>query len=376
MFAWTQSTWESDLLKKRICYISPWSIHSYRWLEAFYQKGYDLSFITDTSAWIAPRPPEMPVHIFPTLDKYNLERLAPNMFGVTKVLRKTQPDFVHVHVYPHYGLLVMLNRFPFVLTSWGLEVLLLSRLSFLRRALSKTVARHARRITVDAQCLKDIWVSLGVPGDKIDVIPFGVDADVFSPEVDGRGVRKKLNIEEDDISVISTRPLYNHHYNVECLIRAIPLVLRRHKNVTFVVKGVGPLEDYLKSLAEELHVYEHVRFVGLVPYREIARYLVASDIYVSTSYFDSTSVSLLEAMACGRPVVTTDIAGNREWITDGVNGLLYPAEDHNVLADRIVQLIEDESLRRQFGERSRRIVLERGVWEKCVSKMEAVYQSI
>lgn len=362
-------------MNAKICYISPWSIHSYRWLQAFYEKGYDLSFITDTSAWVTPKPPQIPVYILPTLDRYNLEHL-PNFLSVTKILRKTRPDFVHLHVHSHYGLIVDFNRMPFILTSWGLEVFLLSRLSLPRQILSRHVAMKARKITVDAECLKKIWVGMGVPEGKVEVIPFGVDTNLFDPKIDGRSIRKRLGIREDNITIISTRPLYNHHYNVECLVKAIPIILKKHENAIFIIKGVGPLEDYLKELAKKLHVYENVRFVGLTPYREIAQYLNASDIYVSTSYFDSTSVSLLEAMACGLSPVTTDISGNREWIHNEVNGLLYPSEDHKVLANRVTQLIGDKALRKKFGERNRQIIIEKATWEKCVTKMEAVYQSI
>jgi glycosyltransferase involved in cell wall biosynthesis len=325
---------------------------------------------------MTPKLPSIPYYVLPTLDLYNLERLAPNFLLITKILKKTNPDFVHLHTHHHYGLLLEMNRVPFILTSWGLEIFLLPHLSFLRRAMAKNVGLAARKITVDAECLRNMWGAMGIPEEKIEVIPFGVDPNLFNPNVDGRSVREELGVKEDDIIVISTRPLYNHHYNVECLVKAIPIVLKKHKNVKFIIKGVGPLKDYLRNLARNLKVYEHVRFVGLVPYGEIAKYLAASNIYVSTSFYDSTSVSLLEAMACGISPVTTDIPGNREWIQDECNGLLYKPQDHAALAERLIKLVEHEDLRKKFGETNRKIILERATWEKCVSKMEAVYQSI
>jgi glycosyltransferase involved in cell wall biosynthesis len=129
-------------------------------------------------------------------------------------------------------------------------------------------------------------------------------------------------------------------------------------------------------LTKELGISEHVRFVGLVPHREVAQYLCAADIYVSTSFVDSTSVSLLEAMACGVAPVVTDIYGNREWVENGVNGLLYSPKDPKSLAERIIQLIEDEDQRAQFGDKCVEIIRERAIWEKCVSKMEAIYKEL
>lgn len=126
----------------------------------------------------------------------------------------------------------------------------------------------------------------------------------------------------------------------------------------------------------QLKISNYVRFVGLTTHKEVASYLAASNIYVSTCFLDSTSVSLLEAMACGLAPVVTDIAGNREWIRNGVNGFLFPPKNPRALAERIIRLVEDENLRQEFGERCIQLVKQKARWENCVSKMEAVYQSI
>jgi glycosyltransferase involved in cell wall biosynthesis len=108
----------------------------------------------------------------------------------------------------------------------------------------------------------------------------------------------------------------------------------------------------------------------------VAQYLTAADIYVSTPFIDTTSVSLLEAMACGLAPVVTDIPGNREWIEDEVNGFLFPARNHYALAEKVIHLALHESLRKRFGEQCSRIVKERAAWEDCVDKMEAIYQTL
>jgi glycosyltransferase involved in cell wall biosynthesis len=256
-----------------------------------------------------------------------------------------------------------------------MEVLELNRMDLFRRVLSMYAATRAGRIIVDAEVMKRIWVSAGIQENVVEVIPFGVDTSLFSPDLSGAVVRKSLNIEEDDVVVVSTRPFFPH-YDISCLIRAVPLVVVRHKNVKFLIKGKGPLEGAARKLARRLDVDRYVRFTSPVPYKDVPRYLAAADIYVSTSFVDSTSVSLLEAMACGLPCVTTDIAGNREWINSGVNGLLYPPRDYRSLADRIIRLVEDERLRRHCGQRSRRLIVEKAAWDKCVSRMEKVYDEL
>ncbi len=299
------------------------------------------------------------------------------MLKAVKILKRINPDFVHLHVDHQYSLASGLSGNPFVLTSWGLEVQTLPYASLVQKNLARIAATKARAVTVDANFLKEIWVSMGIPEQKIKVIPFGVDAHIFNPDIDGSAIRRKLRIKKSDIVMISTRPFYsNDHYNVECLIRAIPIIVKGHENAKFIIKGVGPLEGYLKRLVERLNVSKYVRFVGLVPYEDVARYLCASDIYISTCFVDSTSVSLLEAMACGLSPVVTDIAGNREWIENGENGFLFQSRSPTALAEKTIQLIEDNGLRKRFGERCIRVVQRRAAWEKSVSEMEAVYKSL
>jgi len=298
------------------------------------------------------------------------------MLEVMRILRRVNPDLVHLHVQHYYSLANILSKIPFVLTSWGLEVETLPQAHFLRKSLARIAAMTASVITVDANCLKKTWVEMGIPENKIKIIPFGVDTNIFKPDVDGSAVRKKLRISKNDIVTISTRPFYNNnHYNIECFIKAIPPIVKKHRNAKFIIKGTGPLENYLKKLVKKLDLSKHVRFVGLVPYSQVSRYLAAADIYVSTCFVDSTSVSLLEAMACGLPPVVTDIPGNREWIEDGENGFLFPPKNSTVLAERVIQLIENPSLRERFGERCFKIIKRRATWRKSVSKMEAIYES-
>ena len=346
-------------------------------MEAFVQRGYEISLISDGRAWVAPKPAFTEVYALPTLRKTNLAgQFIPNSLEIIRILQRTNPDFIQLHVQHHYSLSIILSRHPYILTSWGAEVLSLPKADILTMNIARITGMKAHRIIVDAHCLENIWTRMGVPKNKIEVIPFGVDLNIFNPDVEGSPMRRKLEIKKDETVIISTRPLYNDHYNVECLVRSIPIVLEKCENVKFIIKGVGPLESQLRNLVNALGVKEHVRFVGLVSHPEVAQYLAAADIYVSTPFIDSTSVSLLEAMACSVAPIVTDIPGNREWITDGVNGLLFPPKNSKMLAEKIIRLIENEDTRKHFGERCTHIVKQRASWENCVDRMEAIYQSL
>lgn len=364
------------LTREKVCYVGPRSVHSYRWMKAFFQRGYDVSLISDGRTWVAPEMAFSTIYALPTLRKTNFPRRSvSNTLKTVKILKQINPELVHLHAQHPYSVALILSRYPYLLTSWGIEVLTLPDSSILTKSLARLTGTKAQWVTVDAQCLKEIWARLGIPQDKIEVIPFGVDTSIFNPDVDGSEIRAALDIGDNETVIISTRAFYDDHYNIECLIQAIPLVIKKHQDVKFVLKGSGPLKGFLQELVDRLDIGEYVRFVGLVSYSEMAQYLCAADLYVSTCFVDSTSVSLLEAMACGLAPIVTDISGNREWVQDRVNGFLFPPRDSQVLAAKIVQLIENPNLRELWGQRNFQIIRERAEWQNCVSKMEAIYRS-
>jgi len=366
------------LSKNKICYVSPLSIHSYRYMEAFVQRGYDIFLVADSHTWMVPEVNLIPTKKLPLMNRKNfLQRFVPNSLKLARILREVDPDLVHLHAQHHYSPGVFLGGFPFILTSWGKEVLELPGADPARVFFARFAGNRAHMITVDAECLKEIWASMAIPENKLTVIPFGVDTKRFNPNVDGKGIRKKLGFEEEDVVITSTRPYYKEsHYNISCLLKAIPLVVEKHENAKFLIKGAGPLEEYLKRLVHRLNVSSKVCFVGIVGQCEIPKYLAAADIYVSTCIIDSTSVSLLEAMACGLAPTVTDVPGNREWIVNNNNGFLFPPRSYATLAKKLVQLIEDEALRERFGRKCVQIIKEKATWEDCVSEMESIYRSL
>jgi glycosyltransferase involved in cell wall biosynthesis len=295
---------------------------------------------------------------------------------VRKKVKSVDPDILHAHYISHYGVYAALAGFkPLVVTAWGSDVLIVPKKSMLKRRLVKYVLKKADLITCDAGHVQETMIGLGAAPEKISLIHFGIDTHKFSPGEKSESLRAKLGI-HDSPAVISLRNL-DPLYDVESLIRSIPLVLKEVAEARFVIAGKGSEENRLRELATSLGVLDSVKFVGFILNDEMPQYLNAMDAYVSTSLSDAgIAASTAEAMACGLPVIVTDVADNRKWVEDEVNGFVIPTKDPKILAEKIIYLLKNEDVRRKFGKVSRKIIEERNNYYREMEKMEDLYKKL
>jgi glycosyltransferase involved in cell wall biosynthesis len=349
------------------------SIHSYRWIKYFADKGHEIH-------WISLQKNEfgnLKNVKFYLLKQYPTKFLdiILNAIPVKKLIKKIKPDILHAHYAGVNGILAALSGFhPFVLTAWGSDILVAGK-NFLTKPLIKLALKRADLITCDAEHMKETMMKLGVNPEKIKIIYFGVDTKKFCPGPKDKELIKKLGIENCPV-VISLRNL-EPIYDVETLIRAIPFVLKGIPSVKFIIAGKGSEEEKLKNLAKELRISESVRFVGFIPNDELPKYLRTVDVYVSTSLSDAgISASTAEAMACGLPVIITKTGENEKWVKDGEGGYLIPIKNPEILAKKIIYLIKNEKLTKEFGKVNRTTIEEKNNYYKEMEKMEKLYEEI
>jgi glycosyltransferase involved in cell wall biosynthesis len=218
-------------------------------------------------------------------------------------------------------------------------------------------------------------IRLGAASEKISLIYFGIDTRKFTPGQKSETLRTKLGIYYSPV-VVSLRNL-EPLYDVESLIRSVPLVLKEVPETKFVIAGKGSEEKRLRELAKSLGVSDSVKFVGFIRNDELPQYLRVMDVYVSTSLSDAgISISTAEAMACELPVIVTDVVENRKWVENGVNGFVVPIKDPKSLAEKIIYLLRNEDKRKQFGEINRKIIEYRNNYYKEMGKMEVIYREL
>ena len=290
--------------------------------------------------------------------------------AVKRFISERSFDIVHCHgVFPPeiaYWATIH-ARVPVVTTfHWSFVPPSMFRLP-LRLAFAGINDRIAARIAVSAAC-RD-WVSPLFPGEY-DVINNGVDTQHFRPDA-----QPPSSIAPLRRSILYVGRL-DGRKGLPALLKAMPGVLREVPEVRLLVVGAGPLERHCRAMCRRMNISESVTFAGPVEPDYLPGYYAGSTIYVSPAVGrESMGIVLIEAMACGRAVIASDIPGYNEVIQQDRNGLLVPESDHAALAAAIVRLLKDEHLRRRIETGA----LERAAdfaWPRITDQIESVYQRV
>jgi glycosyltransferase involved in cell wall biosynthesis len=287
---------------------------------------------------------------------------------VTAILRAFHPDVVNAHFVPNYGWLAVRARArPLVITTLGSDVLVVPRRSPLHAWRSRYVFRHAAAVTSDAAMLTEAIRTFGVPAPRILTVPFGIEASRRAA-LAAAGARRAAA----PLVVLWTRRL-EPVYDVATLLRAWErLDAPARRAMELRVAGGGSQEAALRARG----AVRGASFLGWLAVADLDRQLAAAHVYVSASRSDSTSVSLLEAMAAGCLPIVSDIPANREWIEDGATGLLFPCGDDAALADCLLRAARDPDLRTRAARRNADVIAARATWETNMEQVEGLFSRL
>jgi glycosyltransferase involved in cell wall biosynthesis len=202
-----------------------------------------------------------------------------------------------------------------------------------RSAIARATLRQVDGNAVPSRFLQDVFAGFGIAAR---IIPNIVDVERFR-------FRRRERLAP---RVVSTRN-FETLYNIPCTLRAFRLLQERYPDAQLTLVGGGSQTDAVRALAAELGL-SHVTFAGRVPPEDIWRYYADADIYLQTPDIDNMPTSVLEAYASGCAVVSTKAGGVPAIVTDGLNGLLVPCDDHQAAADAMLRLLEDEALARRL----------------------------
>ena len=294
-------------------------------------------------------------------------------FLTTYVVWKHKSIVIHAHWAIPTGLVGVwvgtLLRKPLIVTIHGSDLRMALERAGLIRKLFTCVCKKATHLNCVSEVQKNQVEQLGIMRETISVIPMSVDESFLE-----MGKSRKIELDKHPSIVISNRNLLPI-YNVSLLIRAIPIVMKEEPETKFLIAGDGSEKENLLRKVETLNLNASVQFLGRIPHKDMPKLLAQGDIYVSTSPYDGTSVSLLEALASGAFPVVTDIPANREWIVNGDNGFLVPEENETLLAKKIVEAIRNRRLLRKAFDKNRIIVKQRANGGENVRRITELYRN-
>jgi|SRR5579864_437248 len=352
--------------KKRLCYLGDArSSHTAKWANHFSSKGYEVHILS----FEEPRgiSPAVNVHLLNARFASAL-RYFTSARQVQRILAEIRPGLLHAHYASGYGTLARMTNFhPYVVSTWGSDVFEFPARSPLHRVLIEKNLASADHVCSTSQFMADYVRRYYAAA--ITVTPFGVDCSKFKP--------MPVAANSEDV-VIGTVKLLEQIYGLDDLIRSFALLVKEYghlKKLRLVIAGEGSFKNQLQKLSADMGVEELTDFLGFVPQDQVPNVLNRFSVFVALSQSESFGVAVLEASACGLPVVVSNVGGFREVVQDQITGFIVARRDPKAVVAAIAPLIQDDERRKTMGFAGREFVSRNYEWTENADRMERLYLS-
>lgn len=284
-----------------------------------------------------------------------------------RLMRRIKPDLIHAGPIQTCAFIAVLSGFRPILTmSWGFDLMKDVYRNWRWEWITKYVLRNTQYFTSDAFVTRDKAVEYGMNPQKTVVFPWGVDLNHFMPP-------STVHRPSSGFTVFCNRS-WEPNYGVDVLARAFVKVAKQSPGVSLMLLSGGSQAAAIRQILLRGGVDERVTFPGQISYADLPRFYHLADLYVSPSHVDGSSVSLMEALACGLPCLVSDIPANQEWVSEGQNGWLFPDGDADVLAAKILAAIQKRKSLPEIGQNARAVAEDRADWKKNFQKLMQAYQ--
>lgn len=356
-------------------------------IQAFLHAGFRVIYLSDIRVDVLPseviQVQIKPLNFLRMFDE--LQLLAYNLqliMQATTLIQKFKPSLIYQrHSIFNFasGFIARRGKIPLLLEANASEVWAKkhwSRLMFEKLAIrcEKTALQSADRIAVISEGVREQLSPYNIDEKRYILNPNGVDPEEFHPDIDGSELRKQYGF-TDEI-VVGFIGTFTRWHGVETMFDAAEIVAKKNSHIRFLFIGEGDLRTKLQHRAGEEGLHRTCTFTGLIPHHQAATHLAACDILVSphlgfedgTKFFGSPT-KLFEYMAMGKAIIASKLEQIGEVITDGANGLHMAPGNAQQLAELIVQLANDDALRKRLGAQARRDVVNKYTWDKNVQRI-------
>ena len=293
------------------------------------------------------------------------------VMSLRQVIKHIQPDLIHTGPIQTCAFIAVLTGFRPILTmSWGFDLMQDVHKNRWMERITRYVLRNSTYFTSDALVTRDKAVAYGMNPDRTIIFPWGVDLAHYSPKDWSTG---KMDQPENAFTLFCNRA-WEPLYGIDVLARAFVRAAQRRPELSMMLLGGGSEAARIRQILLNGGVLDRVTFGGQISQTELPRWYHWADVYISPTHVDGSSVSLMEALACGLPCLVSDIPGNREWVIEGENGWLFPDGDADALATKILQAFDQRKTLPEIGRAAREAAEERADWTKNADKLMQAYE--
>jgi L-malate glycosyltransferase len=364
-------------LRLRILYFSDNSSdHNLRFIESLAAHDQEIWFLDITRnqplpGWLPPRVRFVPIQCVLNRD-VDPERAKEFLPEFRRVLQEIQPDVVHAGPVQTCGYIAALSGFhPLLIMPWGSDVLFHANRNPEWTWATQVALQGADALFCDCAA---VWQATRqfkeFPPSRVINFPWGIKRGSFGP------AGERWNLEQGTTNLICTRS-WEPLYDIDTLLEAFRLAASENSQLRLWLLGNGSRASSVRSFIQQHKLNDVVRTPGRIARQDLPIWFRSADGYVSCAKTDGTSVSLLEAMATGLPVVVSDIASNREWVTNGKNGWLASVGSVDEFANRFLCLSAlGPSQRQVISKHNQRIVAEKADWDRNLPQLCLLYQSL
>ncbi len=360
---------------KLIYFSLGYSTHDYRFLRSIADGGHEVFFVQlegnqrQVESRSVPEGVEL-VHWKGGKKPFQWRDLPALTLDFRRLVRKINPDLIHAGPIQTCAFIAMLSGFRPILTmSWGFDLMDDVHKGRIWEFATRYTLERSTFFTSDANVTRDKAVVYGMDPEKTIVFPWGVDLDHFTPSTD------HWSLNTGHFTLFCNRS-WETRYGVDVLARAFVKVVQEKDNVDLILLGGGSQGNRIRGILQNGGVLDRVTFGGQISQTDLPRWYHIADLYISPSHVDGSSVSLMEALACGLPCLVSDIPANKEWVTEGENGWLFRDGDADDLARKILAAMNQREKLPEIGRASRRSAEKRADWKKNAAALMDVYRSL
>ncbi len=288
-----------------------------------------------------------------------------------RVATEIQPDLVHagpIQTCAFIAALSVYKKFPILCMSWGFDLMKDVDRGAGWRFATRYTLKCSSFFTSDAFITRSKAVAFGMNPGKTVVFPWGVDLDHFqtAPRLQPVG-------QSSDFTIFCNRS-WEVNYGVDILAKAFVITAQQRPEARMLLLAGGSQGPVIRQILEDSKVQDRVQFAGQIGQNDLPNFYRKADLYISPSHIDGSSVSLMEALACGLPCLVSDIPANKEWVTEDQNGWLFPDGNAEVLAEKIMNAIDHKRSLEQISLNARKTAETKADWSANFSKLLFAYE--